>query len=80
MPTIGMRLAEDRRHGIREVVLDADVDRRVVHVVLDAFAEHELHPEHVVSLPALRFELTFKPQPVASAREVELVVERRRPT
>ena len=35
------RLADDRRHGIPGVLLDADVDRRVVHVVLDAFADHE---------------------------------------
>ena len=42
------RLADDRRHGVAGVVDDADVDRRVVHVVLDAFAEHELKPDDVV--------------------------------
>ena len=40
-PTIGVTV-------FAEVVHDADVDRRVVHVVLDALAEHELQAQHVV--------------------------------
>ena len=44
---------------------DADVHRRVVHVVLDALAVHELQPDDVVLAVGLRFELKFRPQPVA---------------
>ena len=47
MPTIGMGLPRSGVTGFAEVVLDADVDRRVVHVVLDAFAEDELQPQDV---------------------------------
>src|SRR6185503_7050767 len=40
-------LAEQRRHRVRQVLLDADVDRRVVHFVLNAFADSELQPQNV---------------------------------
>ena len=43
----GDRLAENRPDRITEVVDDADVHGRVVHVVLDAFAEHVLEAEDV---------------------------------
>ena len=45
----GQRLAEERPQRVLEVVLDADVHRGVVHVVLDAFAEHILQAHDVLA-------------------------------
>ena len=52
MPTSGMGSPRIGVHRVPEVVHDADVHRRVVHVVLDALAEHELQPDHVAARSA----------------------------
>ena len=65
--------------GFDEVVLDADVDRRVVHVVLDAFAEHELQPD-TSCLAGVEVRAEVEAPAGGVARQVELIVERRRPT
>ena len=58
------RNAFDRGYRIRKVILDADVDRCVVHVVLNAVAIDQTELAVVFS-PNLRFELALMPQPNA---------------
>ena len=72
--TIGIGLPMIGVTAFEKLFYDADVDRRVVHVVLDAFAEDELQPEDVV-LADLEVRAEVEAPAGGVAGEIELVVE-----
>src|SRR5262245_46757115 len=55
------RLTLDGAAGIAEVWNDADINRGIVHVVLDAFAVHELQPERAAAELDVRAEIDAPP-------------------
>src|SRR5215813_674782 len=61
-----------RPHGIREVVLDGDIDRRIIHVVFDTFAINHFEPSCV---PLSKLDVGTKVESPAegATTEVDLV-------
>ena len=70
----GNRFAFDRRHGIPGITDDADIDRGIVHVVLNALAVHPLQPKgRAASQLDVRTQVDAPPRRVAG--KVELIGE-----
>ena len=67
-------LADDRSDGVLRVLLDADVDGRIVHRVLDA-GTHDERPANDIVLTGLEVGRKIEAPAGGAARQVEFVVE-----
>src|SRR4029453_9378378 len=68
------RLTRDRGHRILELIDDADVDGRIVHVVLDALAEDDLQTNRVARA-SLDVRAEIESPAGRITREIELIGE-----